>query len=193
MKLIGIAGTNGSGKDTLGELLASDYGYQFMSVSEPLREECRRRGIEVSRENLRMVSVEWRREGGLGALVDKAVELYKAGGEQGAGLAIASLRNPGEVVRVHELGGTMVWLDSDSKIRYERIRNANRGRDDEDNKTYEQFLAEEQEEMHSANGDTAGLNMTAVCEQCDVTIVNETGLEVLKQNVETALGLTPVN
>ncbi len=171
MKLIGIAGTNGAGKDTVGSLLAEKHGFLFISASDLLREECRKRNLPVEREHLRAISAEWRREGGLGVLIDKAVEMFEQKGGY-AGLAVASVRNPGENDRVHELGGTMVWVDADPKIRYERVQSANRGRSGEDDKTFEQFLAEEQAEMQHS-GDEATLNMAGVKAKCDVTIMNE--------------------
>jgi dephospho-CoA kinase len=172
MKLIGIAGTNGSGKDTIGALLARQHGFLFVSASDLLRDECRKRGLAVERENLRAISAEWRREGGLGILIDKAINLFTEAQENYTGLAIASLRNPGEVDRVHELGGQVIWSDADPRVRYSRIQAANRGRGAEDTKTYEQFKAEEEAEMHSI-GDAATLDMAAVKNLCDTTILNE--------------------
>ena len=172
MKLIGIAGTNGSGKDTVGHLLAQKHNYLFISASDLLREECRKRNLPVERENLRAISAEWRREGGLGVLVDKALQEYENHPGQYAGLAVASVRNPGEGDRVHELGGILVWVDADSRVRYDRIQAANRGRGEEDTKTFAQFLAEEEAEMHSS-GDAAMLNMSAVQDRCDTVIINE--------------------
>lgn len=182
MKIIGLSGTNGSGKDTVGQVLVEQHNYLFVSVTEMLRKECRNRNLEVNRENLRTISAEWRREGGLGVLIDKAVDLFSDIKNNYEGLVIASLRNPGEADRVHELNGTVVWVDADSKIRYERIHNANRGRDEEDNKTYEEFIAEEEAEMH-ASGDSATLDMAAVRDKSDVTILNEGDLESLKSHV----------
>ena len=37
--IVGVAGTNGSGKDTLGELLQAKSGYKAISLSDILREE----------------------------------------------------------------------------------------------------------------------------------------------------------
>src|SRR5579884_4279711 len=147
LKIIGLAGTNGSGKDSVGQILASRHGYLFVSVTEILRDELRRRGLKVNRENLRSLSAAWRRESGqLGILVNKAVEQYQEVADKFVGVATASLRNPGEADRVHELGGTMVWVDAEAKIRYNRVQ-ANkdiRGRQSEDEKTYEQFLRSEE-------------------------------------------------
>ncbi len=171
MKLIGIAGTNGSGKDTIGQLLADKHGYLFISVSDLLRDECRKRGLPVERENLRSISAQWRREGGLGVLIDKARDFFGDGSAY-QGLVVASIRNPGEVDRVHHYGGFVVWADADPRIRYQRIQSANRGRSEEDTKTFAQFLAEEAEEMQHS-GDEATLNMAGVKAKCDTTVLNE--------------------
>lgn len=182
MKLIGIGGTNGSGKDTVGHILAQKHGWLFVSVSDLLRDECRKRGLPVSRENLRTISAEWRRQGGLGVLIDKAVEVFNSSSTVYEGLAVASLRNPGECERVAELGGKNVWVDADPRIRYERIRSAERGRGHEDDKTYEEFLAEQQAEMHHS-GDEATLNIAAVKALADIEIYNESDLKTLERLV----------
>lgn len=172
--LIGISGTNGAGKDTLGGILADKLGYVFVSVTVPMRIELERRGCPTDREHMRELSAEWRREHGLAVLVDKALEEYGEQAKAKSGLAVASLRNPAEADRVHELGGIVLWIDAEPRMRYERIQahTAERNRADEDNKTFEQFLAEEQAEMH-ASGDAATLDMAAVKAKCDYTIINE--------------------
>jgi dephospho-CoA kinase len=188
MKIIGLSGTNGSGKDTVGQLIAEKYGYLFISVSDLLREEVRRRGLEVARENLRAVSAQWRREGGLGVLVDKAVEHYKANEGDHKGLVMASLRNPGEIDRLHALDGIAIWVDADPRIRYERIQSSNRGRGGEDNKTYEQFLQEEEDEMRPADpNDPNLLNGAGVKEMADVTIINESDVSALEPAVAAVI------
>lgn len=186
-KLIGLAGTNGSGKDTLGQILAEDHGYLFFSVTDLLRAECRRRNIPAERVNQRMISAEWRKKYGLGVLVDKAVEHYEKVKSDYKGLVLASMRNPGEADRIHEDGGLMVWLDADPRVRYERIQ-ANKheraGRS-EDDKTYEQFLSEEEAEMHS--DDRHKLSTMEVKKRSDVFIDNGGDLESLKQEIKQSL------
>jgi cytidylate kinase len=175
MKIIGLAGTNGSGKDTVGHILADDYGYLFVSVTDLLREEAQKRRLEPSRENLRLISAEWRRETGLlGVLVDKALAKFQQADGDYKGLVLASLRNPGEADRVHELGGTTVWIDADPRVRYDRIQAnaASRGRAEEDNKTFEEFQSDEAVEM-SQSGDAATLDMSAVKDRCDIFISND--------------------
>lgn len=191
IQIIGLAGTNGSGKDTVGRILAEHHGYLFISVTDLLRAEARRRGLPVERENLRAISAEWRRESGLGVLVDKAVAEYSQAGDNYKGVVMASMRNPGEADEIHKLGGTMVWVDAYPKVRYERVQaNAeSRGRAEEDTKTFEQFLAEEEAEMKSG-GDEATLHMAAVKERCDIFLDNGgNDLEAFRHTVEQTLGL----
>ena len=192
IEIIGLSGTNGAGKDTVGELLAEHYGYLFVSVTELLREECRKRGLPIERQHLRTISAEWRRQYGLAVLVDRAIEQYEAAKDTYRGIVMASMRNPYEADRIHELGGTMVWVDADPRVRYERIQAnaASRGRAGEDNRTFEEFLAEEQAEMQGSD-DKAGLDTLAVKERSDVVISNDTtDMNILVKEVEKSLGLT---
>ena len=187
MKIIGIGGTNGSGKDTLANMLADDYGWLFVSGSDILRKELTKRHLPIERENLRELSAEWRRQHSLGYLIDKAVEIFMPQKNRYTGLAISSLRNFGEAERVHELGGQIIWVDATPKLRYERIYS--RRRSAEDKKSFEQFLAEEKAEM-SHSGDEATLNMAAVRDMADIFITNDDNdIEKFKETAQKALKL----
>lgn len=168
MNIIGIAGTNGSGKDTIAHFLSEKHGYYSATATDMLGSELEQQGLPTDRQHKRELSAKWRRESGMGVLVDKAVQQAKTEGSDK--LVVGSLRHPGEVDRVHELGGQVIWVDADPKIRYERIRTNNRGRI-EDDKTFEEFLKEEQDEM-SQQGDAATLHVAAVKDKADVFIDN---------------------
>lgn len=184
MKIIGLAGTNGSGKDTVGQILAEDYGFFVVSATEMLEEELKKRGLVFERENKRKVGNEWREQYGLSAIVDKAIEQAKAAGADK--LVIGSLRHPAEAEKVKELNGTVVWVDADPKIRYERIQSNNRGRV-EDQKSFEEFIKEEQDEMHST-GKAAQISGAEVKKLADIFIENSLDKDTLKQNVKEKLG-----
>ncbi len=187
MKIIGIGGTNGSGKDTLARFVVEEHDYLLVSISDILRAELKRRGLAIERENLRALSAEWRKERGLGVLVDLAVEEFESHSSTYAGLVIPSLRNPGEVDEVHRLGGKVVWIDGDPKVRYQRINS--RARSTEDQKTYEQFLAEEKAEM-DYGGDETALHMAGVKAKADIYITNDfNNLEDFQKAAEKALNL----
>lgn len=190
MKIIGISGTNGSGKDTVAKLLVEKYGFVWGDATTMLGDELTKRGLPHERAHKSSLSAEWRRESGMGVIVDKAVELFhKTPGAKG--VVVGSLRHPGEVDRVHELGGEVIWIDADPKIRYERIqKNAVARKRVEDQKTFEEFVAEEQAEM-AHSGDSATLNMGAVKERADIVINNDGGvIPIFEKQIETALKLT---
>lgn len=190
MKIIGIGGTNGSGKDTLSEILAQDYDWLFVSVSRDLIiPELKRRGLPLEREQMAALTAEWNREISHGAVIDKAAEKYRnqSRAHKFGGLVISSIRHPWEADKIHQFGGTLVWVDADPKVRYDRI--FSRGQGDKDQKTFERFLAEEQTEM-THSGDEATLNMAGVKAKADIFITNDTNdLNDFKTAAQKALGL----
>lgn len=170
MKIFGLAGTNGAGKDTIAEVLAEEFGYMNISATEMLGSELTTRGLSHERANKAALSAEWRRQYGMAAVVDRALEQFESSKTDQKGFVVGSIRHPGESDRIHELGGIQIWVDADPKIRYERITSNDRGRV-EDQKSFEQFLVEEEREMKPV-GDAATLNMGAVKEAADVFIMN---------------------
>ena len=189
MKIIGIGGMNGSGKDTVAKYLSEKFGFLNASATEMFLEELKKRGWPPDRESKRKLSAEWRREFGLGVIVDKGVELYNADPKKYKGLAVGSLRNPGEADRVHELGGIMLWVDAEPSIRYERIQKnlaERKGTHVEENKTFEEFLAEEKAEMKHS-GDAATLSMGDVKARADITLDNSANVDSFKKTIEKAL------
>lgn len=188
MRIIGLAGTNGSGKDTVGHMLVERHGFLFAGASEMLAEELNKRAWPLDRKHKAILSSEWRREHGMGVVVDKALAKFNDAPGEHNGLIVGSLRHPGEVDRVHELGGMVVWVDANPHIRYDRIRSANRGREAEDDKTFDQFMAEERAEM-SQSGDAATLDMGAVKARADIFLENNgNDIEAFKNYAEKQLG-----
>lgn len=189
VKLFGLGGSNASGKDTVGVMLAERHGYLFVSATDILRDEARKRGLPVEREVLRTISAEWRRARGLGVLIDIALELFNAEPGKYKGLAVASLRNGGEAKRVHELGGLVVWVDADPKVRYQRVVLANRGRTEEDSKTFEQFIAEEEAEMWAEGKSEFELSLVHIKESADINLLNNgNDIEAFKDDAEAEIG-----
>jgi len=187
MKLIGLSGTNGSGKDTIAHILRDEYGWYFADATAMLGDELTRRGLSHERVNKAALSSEWRRQHGMGAVVDKGLEFMAATGKEYPGFVVGSLRHPGEADRVHEEGGVVIWVDADPEIRYARITSVDRGRV-EDKKTYEQFLAEQEVEMHGKPNDPVALKISAVKERADIFIVNNgNDVDAFKQQVVAEL------
>lgn len=181
MKIVGLAGTNGSGKDTVAQILAEDYGFFVVSATEMLEDELKKRGLVFERENKRKVGNEWRERYGLSAIVDKAIEQAKANDVDK--LVVGSLRHPAEAEKVKELNGVVVWVDAEPKVRYDRLQSNNRGRV-EDNKTFEQFLQEEQDEMH---GNESELSGSGVKKLSDIFVENNGTRQELVEQIKSQL------
>lgn len=188
-QIIGVSGTNGSGKDTIMEFLSASYEYLFMSATDMLQAELVAKNLPTDRLHKSELSAQWRREHGYGVIVQKAYEAFEQQASTYTGLVVGSLRHPAEAEAIHELGGMVLWIDADSKVRYERIQSNDRGRGIEDQISYEQFLADEAREMHPT-GDAATLNIAAVKELSDITIYNDTDIAGLERQLVEALGLT---
>lgn len=176
--IVGISGTNGAGKDELGKLLAERQGYYFHSVSDLLREELRRQGKEVTRENQAALSKQWRNESNDdGVMFTKAIEQYlQEKDEKGyKGVALVNMRHPGEVDTIHKYGGIAVWVDADQHVRYERaVVNNRSGREDNHGQTFEEFKAHEEREMYPpADAPEGALHMAAVRDLADITVEND--------------------
>lgn len=189
MILIGLAGSNGSGKDTVAHMLVERHNFFFASATDMLTAELERRGWPTDRVHKSKLSAEWRREFGMGVIVDRAWEYFQLHKDEFDGMIVGSLRHPAEADKIHELGGTVIWTDADPKIRYDRIQAnlAARGRQQEDDKTFADFQADEAREMHP-EGDNATLNGSAVKERADITIENNgKDIEAFKDAAENAL------
>lgn len=184
MLTIGLSGTNGAGKDVVAEILKKDFGFGFVNVSDFLRQEAKKQNLEPSRENLRTISAKWRRDMGVGVLVDMAVDFLKSSSQNYPGIVISPMRNSGEAKHLKEIGGRLVWVDAQPRLRYERV--TSRSRDGESQMSYQQFIDAENAEMASS-GDEATLNMAEVKTMADITIENDGSLEELKQNIQKAL------
>ena len=177
-KIIGLSGTNGSGKDTVGNILANQFNYLFVSLTDMLRMELKNRGLVTSRVNMRALSSEWRKDYGLGVLVDKAISAFEVNDMNKTGVVMASLRNPAEADEVHKNGGVVIWIDADPRFRYDRIQ-ANllsRGEDRrvDDQITFEEFINEEMAEMNNPNpSDKTALDTSKIKPKSDYVLINE--------------------
>ncbi len=176
--IVGIAGTNGSGKDTLGVLLERERDYVNISLSDVLRAELDELGLPHTRENLSARSAQHRATGGDGAMMDLALDRFQV---EDRGICITSVRTPGEAEALQSAGGTMVWVDADQRIRYDRVVNGARGRGATDEISFQEFQAQDAAEMTPSEQGN-GLNAAAVRDRADVFVTNEfASLEAYEQ------------
>lgn len=144
MVIFGLTGLNGSGKGTVADYLVSKYGFRHYSVGDYILEEMARRGLANERKNMVLVANDLRQKYGAGYIVEQLINKAKQIGGDGA--IVESIRTIGEIELLKSLGCYVLGVGADRKLRYERI--LKRG-SFKDNKTYEQFVEEEELEMNS--------------------------------------------
>lgn len=173
-EIIGISGTNGAGKDTLAELRFERQNARLVSLSDILRAEATNRGLDQGRESLGMISTEWGRVFGAGALSLMTIRNYwDTRTDDETGLSIVSVRRPAEAEVIQEDGGTILWIDADRELRYQRVlaRLEKSGRIT-DAVSYEEFCAQEDREMHPESDDPFALNMAGVRDIANIHLEN---------------------
>ena len=181
MILIGITGTNGSGKGVVVEYLVNQKSFAYYSNSGYISEELKRRGMELSRSNMRMVGNEFREKYGSAYLVE--VALKKAQESKAAHVVVEAIRSSGEAEKIKEVGGVLWVVDAERKLRYDRIYARRSGKDLVD---FDAFVEQEEREWFGREGQH-DMNMKKVMEMADDTIFNSGTLEELHIQIERAL------
>ena len=174
---VGLTGLNASGKGEAARILEK-YGYSYVSLSDIVREEASRRGLDHSRESLINTGNGLRQEKGAGVLavlILERLDKYSV---------IDSIRNP-EEVQVLKTAGDFILLGirADSRTRFERMKK--RGRIG-DALTFEEFiLMEEREQSNSEYAQQLHLCL----DLADMYIDNDETLDSLELQIIKACGI----
>jgi dCMP deaminase len=176
--IIGLTGKNGSGKTAVSDYLKSR-GFEYYSLSDEIREEIRRRGLDITREVLIDVGNELREKFGPGVLAERV--LRNLGTDNN--YVVDSIRNPSEVEALKSRSDfTMLSVEADQAVRFER--SCKRGRENAA-QTLEQFVREEERELDSDN--PANQQLHATREKADLVITNDGTLEELHRKLDQML------
>jgi len=168
--IIGVSGPIGAGKTTICEILKAR-GFRYISLSDVLREECIKRGLNLERKNLRRVGDELRKRYGKAALAIIAWKRIEKNGNW----VIDSIRVPEEAEYFKKKGAFILGVYAPAKIRYERIRA--RGRDLY--KSFEEFRREDEHDR--------ALGIDQILKNADFIILNDGTMEELEENVDMLL------
>jgi dephospho-CoA kinase len=176
--IIGLTGSFGAGKGTVVEYLLQK-GFKHYSASGFITEEIVRRGMPVDRDSMIIVANDLRAQHSPSYIIDS---LYARAVEEGGDAIIESLRAVAEVRRIKELGGTVLGVDADPQIRYERA--FARG-SEKDNVPFEKWIEQEQKESNTE--DPTKQNIFGALRESDAIVTNNGTLEELHQQVDAAL------
>jgi dCMP deaminase len=176
--IIGLTGKNGAGKTEVCQYLKKR-SFEYYSLSDEIREEATRKGLEVTREVLIEVGNELRQKHGPGILAERILARLQSD----RNCVVDSIRNPSEVDVLKTRGDfTLLAVQADETIRFERSRN--RGREAAA-QTLQQFLAEEARELSSDNLFNQQLHETG--QKADLVVTNNGTLEDLHRRLDELL------
>jgi len=121
MKVIGVVGHNGSGKDEVVKYLHSRRGVPFLSSGDIVREIASKEGLEPTRANLQEISDRYFRKFGKGYFIKLVADQIHKNGWEVAG--ISGIRSLDDVVVSRDAFGDGFTLInvyvSDPRTRYE--------------------------------------------------------------------------
>ena len=172
---MGRTGPNAAGKGEVARLL-EERGYTYHSLSDVIREECERRGLPTTRDNLVLIGNEIRRNEGVDGLVSRLAARLQLPA------VIDSIRNPGEVEALRRIEGfVLLAVTAPDDLRFARLRARRRAGDVD---TLEAFRDNEAREN---SGDRDRQRIRDTVAMADATVVNDGDLTVLATRLQAAL------
>jgi dCMP deaminase len=177
--IIGITGFYASGKDTVADYLKTQ-GFIHISLSDFIREECRKRKKPLTRDNLIEMGNELRQKFGNGALAHKAVLSL----EEFKNHVITSIRHPEEINTLRQRKDfILVFVDAPIEVRFNRYRARAKG-EDKDAMTLDAFRKNEEREMQS---DGSGQQLQRCKDMADIILRNEKDMNALNTKLDKIL------
>lgn len=178
MKVIGLTGTIGSGKEAVKEFIRKKYNCYTVTLSDILKAELQKKRKALDRAALQDLGNEMRKKYGNHILAMLAVEYL---GRDKQAIIIDGIRNLGEVEYLKKRFGNdfkLVAIDAPQEIRFQRV--VTRG--GEDPKAWEEFVkSDERDQGISEEGH--GLHVKSCVDGADFLIVNDGSLEDLEKKV----------
>ena len=191
LQIIGITGTQGAGKDTVAEFLMQKLGFEHLSLSDIVRDETSKMGLEQNRDNWREVADSLRAKFGNGVMAVKMIEkitcLYLDDSEKKGldvkGVIITSFRHPDEVDIIKKRFSyfKLINIDAPIETRYERILKRGKAAD---KVTLAKFRKQEEKENVKGN---VGMRIREVQALADITIINDGDINNLYNQVRKIL------
>jgi dephospho-CoA kinase len=127
VKVIGLTGSIGAGKDVVSKYLVSNYGYTQITVGDVVREAIKDKGIEITRENIDAFSQEMRDKFGADYWIKQCVKKAKNYPKS----VIDGVRLPSDNEAIKsEFGEDYILfkVDAEPMVRFQRLQS--RGRSD---------------------------------------------------------------
>ncbi len=178
MKIIAFVGLPLSGKSTASEV-AGEMGIPVVVMGDVVREEAKRRGIEINDENLGKLASELREKEGMDAIAKRCIPIIREKLKEKGIVVVDGVRGIDEVKRFKkEFGENFVLINIEAPIEVRFKRALKRKRED-DAKTIEDLKKRDERER--------SWNMGEAIKIADITIQNTGDLEEFKETVREIL------
>ena len=173
--IIGLTGKNCAGKGEVAKIFV-DAGFEYLSLSDELRNELRARNQPETREALIELGTSIRSELGPDILARRVAARFTPGLNQ----VVDSIRHPSEVIFLRGLGNFfLVLVDAPLEIRFRRaLSRARVG----DSLTFDAFKEAEERELNPPGPFAQQLLKTF--ELADFVILNDSDIQTLKARVK---------
>ena len=177
--LIGLTGSKAGGKGELSEILKQK-GFLYESLSDRVREEAVRRGMEeYTVKELQNIGDELRRKFGDGIWAKKTLEKV----DVNKNYIIDGIRNLGEIKELRKSENfILISVDAPQKVRFERILSRARISDPDN---WKDFLEMDERDLRSK--EESGQEVGNCMEKADVKIFNDASLEELRDKIRKIL------
>ncbi len=173
--LIGTAGMPGAGKDTVKKIVQK-LGFPVIVMGDEVRAEAKRKGLDITPENLGKVMLQMRKENGPAAVAKRCIPKIEA--IESSVVFIDGIRSLYEVEEFKKKfpNVRILAIHASPKTRFKRL--LKRGRSD-DPKDWEGFIKRDRRELKVGLGD--------VIATADYMVINEGTKKDLEKNLTTLL------
>jgi dephospho-CoA kinase len=175
--IIGLTSSYSAGKDSVADYL-SKKGFVHISLSDLIREQMKKAGVEITRENMIPFANNLRQKFGHGILSEIALKKMA----QDKNYVVSSLRHPAEIKALQSgKNFVLVGIDAPARLRFERALARNR---EKEPRTFEEFLARERQEMQDSG---PGQQLHKCFDMAGIVILNTGTKNLLYQKVDRML------
>jgi len=178
MKLIAFVGLPLSGKSTAAKV-AEELGIPVVVMGDIVREEVRRRGLELTDENAGKIATELREKEGMDAIAKRCIPIIREKAKEKGIVVVDGIRGIAEVERFKkEFGDDFILINIESPIELRFERALKRKRDD-DIKTIEELKKRDEREL--------SWNMGEAMKVANFTIENASDIQTFVEKIRDLL------